>query len=138
MQKYIPSQQNYIQNNFSNIVSILFKSIEITVRQFVLKVILQSRGIVRWGCPNTPFRYGRCIQAVIVFHWFFLQPTQRASLYYFRGICTMISSASFLLSWFAYFLKIVRNTFLVPNEFAIAGETAINNGPKFCTKKVYL
>ena len=103
-----------------------------------LKVILRTRGIVRWGCPNTPFRYGRYIQAVIVFHWFFQQPTQRASLYYFRGICTMISSASFLLSWFAYLPKILCTTFLVPNKFAIAGETAINNGLKFCTKKVYL
>ena len=32
--------------------------------------------------------------------------------------------------------KIVHNTFLVPNEFAIAGETAINNGSKFCIKKI--
>ena len=51
----------------------------------------------------------------------------------------MISSASFLLSWFVYLTKILHNTFLVPNKYAIAGgDTAINNCLKFSTKKVYL
>ena len=51
-----------------------------------LKVILQTRGIVHLGFSDTLFQYGCCIQAVIVFQWFFLWPTQQASFYYFRRI----------------------------------------------------
>ena len=34
--------------------------------------------------PDSPFWCARYIQAVNVYQWFFLQPTQRANLYYFR------------------------------------------------------
>ena len=126
-----------IKITFKQVFPMLFQKHWNSISSICSKVILRTRSIVRWGCPNTPFWYGRCIQAVIVFHWLFLQPTQQASLHYFRRIWTMTSSASFLLSWFVYLSKILRNTFLVPKKFAIARETEINNGLKCCSKKVY-
>ena len=54
-----------------------------------LKVILWTGDHVFCGFPDSPLWYGHYIQAVIMFQWFFLQPTQWASLYYFRRIYTM-------------------------------------------------
>ena len=54
-----------------------------------LKVITLTWDILCWRLPDSLFWYGCYIQALIVFQWFFLQPTQQASLNYFRGIYTM-------------------------------------------------
>ena len=62
------------------------------------------------------------MQAVILFQWFFLQPTQWASLYYFRKIYTMWFLLHLFfrhdLFTFPNFCGCVDDTFLVPNESA--------------------
>ena len=78
-----------------------------------------TRGFVCWDFTNSPFWYGRYIQAVIMFQGF-LQSTQRASLYYFRRIYTMW----FLPHLFCHpdlfisqkFCVCADNTNLVPNQ----------------------
>ena len=71
-----------------SVVPMLFGSIGKTLCN-LLKVILWTRDNVFCGFPDSPLWYGHYIQAVIMFQGFFLQPTQRASLYYFRRIYTM-------------------------------------------------
>ena len=73
-------------------VSVLFQCfLETLEKHFAicLKVILWTRDNIFCGFPDSPLWYGHYIQAVIMFQGFFLQPTQRASLYYFRRIYTM-------------------------------------------------
>ena len=100
----------------SSVVPMLFISTEI-----FFKVILWTRGIVRWAFSDSLFQHGCCIQAVIVFHWLFLQPTQQATLYYFGRIYTMW----FLLHLFCHhelftfhkFCTSLDDTFLVPEIY---------------------
>ena len=53
-----------------------------------MKVILQTTEILRWEISDSLFWCARYIQAVNVSQWFFLQPTQQASLYCFSKIYT--------------------------------------------------
>ena len=96
----------------------LFKGIWITFQQFVWTWFCKL-GILSVGGFLTLLRYGCCIQAVIVFQWPFLQPIQRASLYYFR-IYTMwfllhLFCCNDLLN-FQKFCECVDATFLFPYE----------------------
>ena len=101
-----------------------------------LKVHLLTRGIFHWGFPETLFHYGHCIQAVTVFHWFFLQPTQRTSLYYFRRINTMWFLPHLFCRHDLFTKNFVQYIFSSKQVcMTIIQETAINNGQKFCTKR---
>ena len=97
----------------------LFKSIGITPRSN-LEVILRTTDIVRWVFLDSPLWYGLCIEAVTVFQLFFLQPTQRASSYYFRKIYRIWFLSHLFcrhdLFTFQIFCACVEDTFLVPNE----------------------
>ena len=99
----------------------LFKSIRNNTSTICLEVILRTRDIVRWGFPDSPLWYGLYIEAVIVFQLFFLQPTQRASSYYFRRIYRMWFLSHLFcrhdLFTFQIFCACLDDTFLVPNEF---------------------
>ena len=104
--KNAPSLQNYVQTKCPGVVPVHLQSI-------------WTRGFVCWDFTNSPFWYGRYIQAVIMFQGF-LQSTQRASLYYFRRIYTMW----FLPHLFCHpdlfisqkFCVCADNTNLVPNQ----------------------
>ena len=106
VQKNVLSLQNYVQTKCPGVVPVHLQSI-------------WTRGFVCWGFTNSPFWYGRYIQAVIMFQGF-LQSTQRASLYYFRRIYTMW----FLPHLFCHpdlfisqkFCVCADNTNLVPNQ----------------------
>ena len=91
-----------------------------------LKVILQTRDIACWGFPDSLLQYGCYIKTVIVLQWFFLQTTQRASLYYFSecDFCHILSAAIICLT--------CKN---FKNFQTFAGYTSRNNGLKFCTKR---
>ena len=109
-----------ICRNIFQVRKIIFKEIVPVLFQYFLKVILQTRDIVRWRFPNTPFPYRHCIQAVIVFQWFFLQPTVQARLYYFRRICMMWCLPDLFcfhdVFTFQKYCTSVDYTFLVPNQ----------------------
>ena len=131
MQKHISSLQNYVQANNSNVAP-MQKHRNNTSK--LSKVILRTRGTFRWGFPDIPLGYGCYTQAVIVFQWFFLQPTKRASLYYFRGICAMwFLPHLFCCHDLFTFLFTIFSSYRV--HLLIARETAINNGLKFCMRR---
>ena len=124
MQKYVPSLQNYFETNCPSVAPML-----------CLKVILRTRDIVRWRFPDSPLWYGRYIPAVFVFQWFFLQLTQRASLYYFRRLFTM-----WFLSHLFYPHELLRmlRLYIFSSwwlRMKIAEEIARNNDMKVCTKR---
>ena len=98
---------------FKQIVSVLFqcfwKALEWHFNNFF------ASNFADVGFPNSLLRYWCYIQVVIVYQWFFLQPTQQASLYYFKKIYTMW----FLLHLFRYhdlFCVCADDTVLVLNE----------------------
>ena len=118
MQKHVPSLQNYIQTNCPSVVQMLFNGIWITFQQFVWTWFCKL-GILSVGGFLTLLRYGCCIQAVIVFQWPFLQPIQRASLYYFRIYTMWFLPHLFCcndLFNFQKFCECVDATFLFPYE----------------------
>ena len=111
VQKHAPSLQTYIKQIAPVLFQCFLKALEkhfdnLFESSFVEEVYCQL-----W--------YGCYIQAVIVFQWFFLQLTQRASSYYFRRIYLM----RFLLHIFCchklFSFKTFcacDDTFLVPSE----------------------
>ena len=85
---------------------VLWWNMEHSALTICLKVILRTRDIVCLGFPDTLcFNTGtRYIQAVIVFQWFFLQPTRRASC--------IISGGYTRCNFYAC----IHDTYLVLNE----------------------
>ena len=84
-----------------------------------LEVILQTRDIVHWGFSDSSMQFRCYIQAVIVFQGFFLQPTQQASLHYFRKIYIMWFLPQHLCHndfTFQKFWAFIDDTLLVPNK----------------------
>ena len=84
-----------------------------------LKVISRTRDIVHWEYRDFPFQCGRYVQALIVFRWFFLQPTQQAKFASFQEDIHdfyIIFSCHHDLFTFQKFCTWVDDTFLVPNE----------------------
>ena len=135
------SSVNPVWKNMSQVLKITIKQIVPAMFQYFLKTlefhlaawitlqqflnlsnfcglgIFSVGGLLTPRC-NTDARY---IKAVIVFQWFFVNPTQRAGLYYFRRTYHTQYRMWFLSCRHDLFAlqklrACVDNTFLVPNE----------------------
>ena len=130
MGKHVPIIPNYVQKKLSQCSWNDFKSIGITLRQFVWKYF----DIAGWRFSESPLRCKCYIKAVIV-----LQPTQRASLYYFKRMYVMRFLPHLFCRHDSFTLQkicgCVDDTFLVPNESHDNHCRDSEKNLQFCTKR---